>query len=63
MLVLAQKILEEVRRGREVASAVQRYPRPDGGYIGKHVLVAAYRQLTESGEWKADNGLLERIRM
>ena len=34
-----------------------------GGYLGKHMLVAVYRQLTESGAWADDPGLLARIRM
>ena len=33
------------------------------GYVGKHMLVAVYRQLTESGEWPLDGDLMERIRM
>ncbi|MCU0484722.1 MAG: tRNA uridine(34) 5-carboxymethylaminomethyl modification radical SAM/GNAT enzyme Elp3 [Anaerolineales bacterium] len=62
-LALARQALEDMRRGREVASAVQRHPLPGGGYLAKHALVAAYRQLVESGEWPADPALLERIRM
>lgn len=63
MLELARQALEEVRRGRDVTSAMQRHPLPGGGYVGKHTLVAVYRQLTESGEWLKDPALLERIRM
>lgn len=63
MLALARKILEEVRQGRSVASAVERYPHKNGGYLGKHVLVAAYQQLVARGEWEPDPALLERIRM
>lgn len=63
MLDLARQVLEEVRAGRQVQDAVKRYPLPAGGYLGKHVLVAAYRQLTESGEWPPDQALLARIRM
>ena len=62
-LILARQVLEEVRAGRKVVEAVGRYPLPEGGYIGKHILVAVYRQLTESGEWPADPELLARIRM
>jgi elongator complex protein 3 len=62
-LILARQVLEEVRAGRKVIEAVGRYPLPEGGYIGKHILVAVYRQLTESGEWLADPELLARIRM
>ena len=62
-MALARKVLEEIRAGRKVLDALRRYPLSDGGYLGKNFLVAAYRQLTESGEWTPDPGLLERIRM
>lgn len=63
-MALAQRVLEEVRAGRKVAEAVRRHPLPDGtGYLGKHMLVAAYQQLTDSGKWSPDPQLLERIRM
>jgi elongator complex protein 3 len=62
-LAVARKVLEEVQAGRKVADAVRLYPLVDGGYVGKHMLVAVYRQLTESGEWPVDGDLLERIRM
>jgi elongator complex protein 3 len=63
-LALARQVLAEVRAGRPVSEAVRRYPLPDGqGYLGKHVLVAAYRQLVASGEWMPDARLLTRIRM
>lgn len=62
-LALARKILEEVRAGDKVQDALRRNPLPDGGYIGKHMLVAAYRQLTESGEWAFEAEFLARIRM
>jgi elongator complex protein 3 len=63
MLELAKKVLEEVRTGQGVTEAVRRHALPEGGHLGKHVLVAAYRELTASGEWKPDQALLERIRM
>src|SRR3990172_4314293 len=63
-MALARRILEEVRAGRRVAEAVGRNPLPGGvGYLGKHMLVAAYQQLTGSGEWQPDPRLLARIRM
>jgi elongator complex protein 3 len=62
-LELARLVLEEVRAGRSVTESVRRHPLPDGGYVGKHLLVALYRQLTESGEWPSNGHLLERIRM
>lgn len=62
-LAIAREVLEEVRAGSPVAAAVQRHPLPQGGYIGKHMLVAVYRQLTESGALAPDPALLRRIRM
>lgn len=62
-LAVARQILEEVRSGKPVAEAVRRRPLSDGGYVGKHLLVAVYRQLVESGEWPADTELLARIRL
>lgn len=61
---LARRVLEAVRQGQDVSQAVRKNPLPGGaGYLGKNVLVAAYRQLIESGEWSADPELLARIRM
>jgi elongator complex protein 3 len=62
-LEFARRILEEVRAGSKVSDVIQRHPLPGGGYVGKHMLVAVYRRLTESGEWSQDANLLERIRM
>lgn len=59
----AQRALEEIRAGQKVLDAIRRNPLPEGGHLGKHMLVKAYRQLVESGEWPADPRLLARIRM
>ncbi len=63
MMELARKVLEEMRAGRQLPQALKRYTLPDGGYLAKHVLVAAYRELVKSGEWQPDMQLLERIRL
>jgi elongator complex protein 3 len=63
MLDLARQVLDDVRRGRKASDAVRRYPLPEGGYLGKHVLVAAYRDLVERGEWEPDSQFLAKIRM
>jgi elongator complex protein 3 len=61
---LARRILEQVNAGSEVEDAVRENPLPGGeGYVGKNVLVAAYNQLVESGEWAADPQFLAQIRM
>jgi elongator complex protein 3 len=62
-LAIARQVLEEVRSGESVANAVRRRPLSDGGYVGKHLLVAVYRQLVATGEWDADANLLARIRL
>lgn len=63
MLEQAIEVLEEVRRGAKVDRALRRHPNPNGGYLAKHVLVAAYRQLVKTGAWAPEPGVLERIRM
>jgi len=63
MLAQARQVLEEVRRGAAMERALRRHPSPAGGYLAKHVLVAAYRQMVDRGEWAEDDLLLERIRM
>jgi elongator complex protein 3 len=63
MLLQARVILEEVRHGASVEKALRRHPNPQGGYLAKHVLVAAYRGMVETGELAPEPGLLERIRM
>lgn len=62
-LALARRVLEEVRAGRQVIEAIRRNPFPEGGYLSKSMLVAAYRQLVHSGEWEMDSDFLARIRM
>ncbi len=62
-LALARQALEMLRAGGKVDVVVRRFPLPGGGYLPKHALIAAYRQLVESGEWQPDAALLERIRM
>jgi elongator complex protein 3 len=62
-LAQARRILEEVRAGGRVSEAVRDHPLPDGGYVAKHVLVHAYRELTEAGEWNPEPQVLGKIRM
>ena len=62
-LQLARDILEDIRAGADVAKATRQHPQPQGGFVGKHVLVHVYRQLTESGEWPLDPAIMRGIRM
>jgi elongator complex protein 3 len=63
MLQQACQVLEDVRHGVKVDRALRLHPNPEGGCLAKHVLVAAYYQLTESGEWDPEPAVLSRIRM
>jgi len=58
-LALAKKILEEIRGGGDALKSLRRHPLPDGGYLTKAALVAAYQQMTD----EQDPALLEKIRM
>jgi len=62
-LELAHLLLEKIRAGEDVMVVVRRHPLEGGGYLNKAALVAAYKQMVESGEMQPDNALLERIRM
>ncbi len=59
----ARAALEDIRAGMPVFEALSRHPLTDGGFVGKHVLVAAYHDLVDSGVWPADKALLSRIRL
>ncbi len=59
----AREVLAEIIQGREVWQAMRRHPLPEGGYLPKHVLVAAYHQMVTAGEIAEDASLLARIRM
>jgi elongator complex protein 3 len=61
-LALARLILEDVRNGNPVMEAVRRHP-VKTGHVSKSVLVAAYHQLVESGEWEAEETILAAIRL
>ncbi len=63
-LQLARLILEEIKAGSEPLKALRAHPLPAGrGFLAKHALVAAYRELVAKGEWERDNALLAKIRM
>ena len=62
---LARAALDDVRQGMKVFDAIRMHPMTSvgGGYIGKHMLVAAYREMVEMGELEEDPKLLAKIRM
>ncbi|MEX1249014.1 MAG: tRNA uridine(34) 5-carboxymethylaminomethyl modification radical SAM/GNAT enzyme Elp3 [Anaerolineales bacterium] len=62
-MLRARAALEEIRAGALVFEALARHPMEGGGFVGKQLLVAAYRQLVESGAWPEDPALMARIRL
>src|SRR5258706_336630 len=62
-IVLARKLLDEVRVGRTVLDALPAHPLSKGKVLSKAALVAAYNEMTAAGEFAADKDLLDRIRM
>jgi len=63
-IALAKRALEDILHGKDVFEAIRKHPLPGGeGYLGKHVLVAAYRQMVAEGTWKENPSLLASIRM
>ncbi|HCB02599.1 MAG TPA: hypothetical protein DEP19_09470, partial [Anaerolineae bacterium] len=48
-LELAHRVLNEIRTGADVMSVLRRNPLPDGGYLNKAALVAAYNEMVSSG--------------
>ena len=60
---LARLILEEMRAGASVKDAVRHHPLSGGGYIGKHVLIHTYRDLTDSDTWPFEQEMIQRLRM
>ena len=62
-LAHARIILEELRSGTDLKQAVRQHPLPEGGYMAKHVLIHAYRELTDSGEWPLETKIIEALRI
>ena len=64
-LELARAALNEIQQGAKVFDAIRNHPitAEGGGYIGKQMLVAVYRDMVESGEIEEDPVLLAKIRM
>ena len=63
-MLLANKILEEIKQGADSRKAIRSNPLPGGrGFLAKHALVAAYRDKVRTGEWDDDPVLLSKIRM
>ncbi len=62
-LALARRVVEDVRRGRNLGESLRAHALPGGGVLGKSFLVAAYYQMIAEGLLEPDTALLDRLRM
>jgi hypothetical protein len=57
---IARIVLNEIMAGEAVMKAIHNHPLNAGGYIAKHMLIAAYQELVEGGYFQNDPTLLAR---
>jgi elongator complex protein 3 len=62
-IALARRVVEEIRRGRELGASLRAHSLPVGGVLGKSFLVAAYNEMVADGTLVADPSLFEKLRM
>jgi elongator complex protein 3 len=62
-IALARRVVEDVRRGRDLGASLRAHSLPKGGVLGKSFLVAAYHEMVADGTLKADTALFDKLRM
>ncbi len=62
-IALARRVVEDVRRGRNLGDSLRAHALPRGGVLGKSFLVAAYNEMVADGTLEADTSLLDKLRM
>jgi elongator complex protein 3 len=62
-IALARRVVDEIRRGRELGASLRAHSLPFGGVLGKSFLVAAYNEMVADGTLAADPSLFEKLRM
>jgi len=62
-IALARRVVDEIRRGRELGASLRAHALPVGGVLGKSFLVAAYHEMVADGTLAADPSLFEKLRM
>ena len=60
-VALARRVVEDIRRGRNLGDSLRAHALPKGGVLGKSFLVAAYNEMIADGTLAADGGLLEQL--
>lgn len=63
-IALAKLVLYDLLAGEDLRKALRKHPLPNGeGFLAKHTLVAAYKELIQDGEIEESPVLLAQIRM
>ncbi|RJP51927.1 MAG: tRNA uridine(34) 5-carboxymethylaminomethyl modification radical SAM/GNAT enzyme Elp3 [Anaerolineaceae bacterium] len=62
-IAIARRVVDEVRRGRNLGDSLRAHALKPGGVLGKSFLVAAYNEMVTDGTLEADTSLLEKLRM
>jgi len=62
-VALARRVVDDVRRGRDLGDSLRAHALSGGGVLGKSFLVAAYNEMLADGTLTADTSLLEQLRM
>lgn len=62
-IAIARRVVEEVRRGRDLGDSLRAHALKTGGVLGKSFLVAAYNEMVADGTLEADTSLLDKLRM
>ncbi|MBV6397160.1 MAG: hypothetical protein HFACDABA_02765 [Anaerolineales bacterium] len=62
-IALARRVVDEVRRGRNLGDSLRAHALKPGGVLGKSFLVAAYHEMVADGTMTADTLLFDKLRM
>jgi elongator complex protein 3 len=62
-ITLARRVVEDVRRGRNLGDSLRAHALQKGGVLGKSFLVAAYNEMVADGTLEADSALFDKLRM
>lgn len=62
-IAIARRVVDEVRRGRNLGDSLRAHALKPGGVLGKSFLVAAYNEMVADGTIQADTALFDKLRM
>ncbi len=62
-IAIARRVVDDVRRGRNLGDSLRAHALPQSGVLGKSFLVAAYNEMVADGTLEADSNLFDKLRM